>query len=95
MLKDLPILVTLPRMDLAALTCYEHRRRCLVNSRVATSFKHGTYLANLCIGHSWKTRRRCRRVCAIFQASCANFLLLYVQSAKHTLNNCGSKLQYE
>ena len=42
-LKDLPILMTLPGMDLAALTCYEHKRRCLVNSRVATSFKAGIF----------------------------------------------------
>ena len=27
-----------------------------------------------------KTRRRFRRVCAIFQADCANFLFLYVQN---------------
>ena len=71
MLKDLPILMTLPGMDLAALTCYEHKRRCLVNSRAATSFK-GAILDKV-----------------------EHFLLLYVQRAKHTLNNCGSKLQYE
>ena len=43
MLKDRPILMTLPGMDLAALTCYEHKRWCLVNSRVATSFKAGIF----------------------------------------------------